>query len=86
MLVVQLLRTRWATVIGIASAANHDWLTAHAVVPVAYGQGLLGRVQAASGGRVDAFIDLYGPDYVRLAVDLGVPRTRIETIISFGRG
>ncbi len=82
-LVVQLLKFRGAAVVGIASAANHAWLTAHGVVPVAYGEGLRSRVQAASGGRVDAFIDLYGPDYVRLAVDLGVPPDRIETIISF---
>jgi len=82
-LVVQLLKLRGAAVVGIASAANHAWLTAHGVVPVAYGEGLRSRVQAASGGRVDAFIDLYGPDYVRLAVDLGVPPDRIETIISF---
>ncbi len=82
-LVVQLLKLRGAAVVGIASAANHAWLTAHGVVPVAYGEGLRSRVLAASGGRVDAFIDLYGPDYVRLAVDLGVPPDRIETIISF---
>lgn len=82
-LVVQLLKLRGAAVVGIASAANHAWLTAHGVVPVAYGEGLRSRVLAAAGGRVDAFIDLYGPDYVRLAVDLGVPPDRIETIISF---
>ena len=32
---------------------------------------------------IDAFIDLFGPDYVQLAVDLGVAPERIDTIISF---
>jgi NADPH:quinone reductase-like Zn-dependent oxidoreductase len=81
--VVQLLRLRGATVLGIASAHNHDWLTGHGVEPIAYGDGLAERLRAAAPGGIDAFIDLFGPDYVRLAVDLGVPPERIETIISF---
>ena len=81
--VVQLLKVRGASVIGIASAANHAWLTAHGVTPVTYGDGLADRLKAAAPDGIDAFIDLFGPDYVRLAVDLGVPRDRIETIIAF---
>ena len=83
-IVVQLLSVRGARVIGIASAANHDWLTARGVTPVSYGAGLADRLRAAAPGGIDAFIDLFGPQYVRLAVELGVPRDRIETIISFG--
>ena len=82
-LVVQLLRLRGAAVIGIASPANHPWLAAHGVIPVGYGEDLAVRLRQAAGGEVDAFIDLFGPEYVRLAVELGVPRDRIETIISF---
>jgi NADPH:quinone reductase len=81
--VVQLLKVRGASVIGIASAANHAWLAAHGVTPVTYGDGLADRLRAAAPDGIDAFIDLFGPDYVRLAVDLGVPRDRIETIIAF---
>jgi len=81
--VVQLLKIRGASVIGIASEANHAWLTAHGVTPVAYGDGLADRLRAAAPDGIDAFIDLFGPDYIRLAVDLGVPRDRIETIIAF---
>jgi NADPH:quinone reductase len=80
--VVQLLRTKGATVLGIASASNHDWLAAHGVTPVAYGDGLADRLKAAAPNGIDAFIDLFGPEYVQLAVDLGVAPDRIETIIS----
>jgi NADPH:quinone reductase-like Zn-dependent oxidoreductase len=82
--VVQLLRTKGATVLGIASEPNHEWLVAHGVIPVAYGEGLADRLKAAApNGRIDAFIDLFGPDYVQLAVDLGIAKDRCETIISF---
>ena len=82
--VVQLLQIRGARVIGIASEANHTWLTARGVTPVAYGDGLADRLREAAPDGIDAFIDLFGPDYVKLAVDLGIKPDRIETIISFG--
>jgi NADPH2:quinone reductase len=81
--VVQLLAVRGATVLGIASAANADWLASKGAVPVTYGDGLAERLRAASPDGIDAFIDLFGPDYVQLAVDLGIARDRIETTISF---
>jgi NADPH:quinone reductase-like Zn-dependent oxidoreductase len=81
--VVQLLRTKGATVLGIASQPNHAWLVAHGVIPVAYGEGLADRLKAAAPDGIDAFIDLFGPEYVQLAVDLGIAKDRIETIISF---
>jgi NADPH:quinone reductase-like Zn-dependent oxidoreductase/FAD/FMN-containing dehydrogenase len=79
----QLLVHRGVRVLGIASTANADWLTAHGAVPVEYGDGLAGRLRAEAPGGIDAFIDLHGPEYVQLAVDLGVARDRIETIISY---
>jgi NADPH:quinone reductase-like Zn-dependent oxidoreductase len=80
---VQLLAVHGAHVLGIASPANADWLTAHDATPVPYGDGLAEALTAAAPDGIDAFIDLFGPDYVQLAVDLGIPRDRIETIISF---
>jgi NADPH:quinone reductase-like Zn-dependent oxidoreductase len=82
-LVVQLLRVKEAHVIGIASEPHHDWLQSHGVTPVSYGDGLKERIVARAPNGVDAFIDLFGPQYVYLAVELGVPRERIETIIAF---
>jgi NADPH:quinone reductase-like Zn-dependent oxidoreductase len=81
-LTVQLARRTGATVVGVASEANHDWLRAHGVVPVAHGDGLVDRIRAAAP-TVDAFIDLFGDGYVDAALALGVPPDRIDTIIDF---
>ncbi len=83
--VVQLLRLAGSRVLGIASDVNRDWLQAHDVEQVAYGDGLAERIKAAAPDGIDAFIDLYGPEYIDLAVELGVSPDRIETIISFER-
>lgn len=77
---VQLARRAGAEVIGIASLANHDWLTAHMVKPMAYGDGLADRLREA---QIDAFIDTHGDGYVKLAIELGVTPDRIQTIIDF---
>ncbi len=67
-------------VVAIASERNHAQLRAWGAVPVAYGDGLEERVRAAAPDGVQAFLDTYG-GYVPLAVALGVPVQRIETII-----
>jgi NADPH:quinone reductase len=81
--VVQLLALRNAKVLAIASPSNADWLRSHGAVPVPYGEGLAERLKAAAPQTIDSFIDLFGPKYVQLAVDLGIDRNRIETIASF---
>jgi NADPH:quinone reductase-like Zn-dependent oxidoreductase len=81
--VVQLAKAAGATVIGLASAANHDWLTSRGVIPLAYGDGVADRIRDASHGRVDAFIDTFGGGYVDLAIDLGVRPERINTIADY---
>ncbi|MBT2235352.1 NADP-dependent oxidoreductase [Nonomuraea sp. NEAU-A123] len=81
---VQLARDTGADVIGLASEANHQWLADHGAVPIAYGEGVADRIRAAArGGKVDAFIDAFGADYVEIALDLGVAPERIDTIINF---
>jgi NADPH:quinone reductase-like Zn-dependent oxidoreductase len=81
-LAVQLARRAGATVIGLASEAGFQWLAGHDVVPVAYGDGVADRIQQAAG-KVDAFIDTFGAGYVELALELGVDRSRIDTIANF---
>jgi NADPH:quinone reductase-like Zn-dependent oxidoreductase len=80
---VQLARNAGAKVIGLSSDANHKWLSDHGVIPVTYGDGVEDRIRAASGGKVDAFVDTFGGGYVELAVKLDVAPNRIDTIIDF---
>jgi NADPH:quinone reductase-like Zn-dependent oxidoreductase len=82
-LAVQLAKNAGATVIGLASEANHEWLAGLGVVPVTYGEGVAERIRSAAGGRVDAFIDTFGSGYVDLAIELGVQPDRIDTIIDW---
>jgi NADPH:quinone reductase-like Zn-dependent oxidoreductase len=77
---VQLATRAGAEVIGIASPANQQWLAAHGVKTESYGDDLANRLRKA---RIDAFIDTHGEGYVKLAVELGVPPDRIDTIIDF---
>jgi len=79
---VQLARRTGATVVGLASPVHHDWLAAHGVIPVSYGDGVADRIRQAAG-RVDAFIDTVGTGYVQLALDLGVAPDRVDTIADF---
>jgi NADPH:quinone reductase-like Zn-dependent oxidoreductase len=81
-LAVQLARNAGATVIGLAGDANHEWLSGHGVVPVAYGEGVADRIRAVAP-RIDAFLDTFGDGYVELALELGVKPDRIDTIIDF---
>lgn len=80
---VQLAVRTGATVIGLASESNHAWLRDHGVIPVTYGDGQAERIEAAGGGHLDAFIDTFGGGYVELAISLGVPPDRINTIADF---
>jgi NADPH:quinone reductase-like Zn-dependent oxidoreductase len=81
-LVVQLAKNAGAEVIGIASPANREWLAAHGAKQIAYGDGLAERLREAAD-RIDAFIDTFGGGYVKLAVEVGVDRSRINTIADF---
>ena len=80
---VQLLKVRGANVVGLASEVHHDWLREKGVTPVAYDEGVMQRILEATPVGIDAFIDLFGPEYVELAVELDVPPAKIETIIAY---
>jgi NADPH:quinone reductase-like Zn-dependent oxidoreductase len=80
---VQLAHLTGAKVIGLASERNHAWLSAHGAIPVTYGDGQAERLREAAGGPIDAFIDTFGGGYVDLALELGVPKERINTIADF---
>ena len=47
-IVVQLARNIGARVIGLASESNHQWISKHGGIPVAYGEGMATRIKAAA--------------------------------------
>jgi NADPH:quinone reductase-like Zn-dependent oxidoreductase len=83
-LTIQLARLAGAVVIGLAGEANHQWLLEHGAIPVAYGEGVVGRIREVSDDNVNAFIDTFGGGYVAIAIDeLGVAPDRVDTIIDW---
>jgi NADPH:quinone reductase-like Zn-dependent oxidoreductase len=73
-----------ARVIALAGERHHGWLRERGAVPVAYGDGVAERITAAAKAKpVAAFIDLVGRGYVELALELGVAKDRIDTIVDF---
>lgn len=83
-LTVQLARLAGAAVIGLAGESNHQWLLEHGAIPVAYGDGVAGRIREVTDDHVDALIDTFGGGYVALAIEeLGVTPQRVDTIIDW---
>ena len=78
---VQLALRTGARVIGIAGPENHRWLTSLGAIAVSHGAGLADRLRAAAPEGIAALADVHGLGYVDLAIELGVPVSRINTII-----
>ena len=78
---VQYAVARGARVVGIAGAANAEFVRSLGAVPVAYGEGIRERVLKATEGRVTKFLDCYGGDYVSLAFSLGLKGKDIGTLV-----
>ncbi|MER7450372.1 NADP-dependent oxidoreductase [Nocardia beijingensis] len=79
-LAAQLARLRGATVIGTVGPHNFDFARSLGITPVLHGRGLAERLRAAAPNGVDAFIDTFGGGNVQVAIDLGIPPQRINTI------
>jgi NADPH:quinone reductase len=79
---VQLVRERGARVIALASPAHREFLEGLGATVVDYRpqDRLAERVRAAAPEGVAAWIDTFGGGYVDLAVQLGVPPQRINTV------
>ncbi|MER7848270.1 NADP-dependent oxidoreductase [Kitasatospora sp. NPDC096077] len=80
---VQLARARGAVVIGTASERNHDYLRGLGAIPVAYGEGLVGRVRAVAPQGVDAAFDAAGRGALAASVELVADRDRIGTVVDY---
>jgi NADPH:quinone reductase-like Zn-dependent oxidoreductase len=80
---VQLAVARGARVIGTASPANHDYLRSLGAEPVAYGEGLAGRVRALAPGGVDAALDVAGSGVLPELIELAGGPEHVVTIADF---
>ena len=81
---VQLAVVRGARVIGTASPANHDYLRSLGAEPVAYGEGLAGRVRALAPDGVDAALDVAGSGVLPELIELADGPEYVVTIADFG--
>ena len=78
---VQLAVQRGAAVIGIAGESSLDRIRSLGAVAVAYGEGMEARVRAAAPSPVSKLLDCRGPEYVDLALALGLAPDAIATIV-----
>jgi NADPH:quinone reductase-like Zn-dependent oxidoreductase len=83
---VQLAVARGARVIASASHANHDYLREIKATPVLYGEGVVDRVRAAAGGRIDAVFDVAGKTPVEDLVSLVPEPSQVVSIANFTAG
>ena len=83
---VQMAAARGARVIASAGQANQDYLREIGAIPVVYGEGVAGRVQAAAGGRVDAVFDVAGKTPVQELISLVSEPSQVLSIANFAAG
>src|SRR6202034_2259918 len=81
---VQLAVARGARVIGTASPANHEYLRSLGADPVAYGEGLVGRVRALAPGVVGLALDVAGSGVLPELIELAGGPQHVVTIADFG--
>jgi NADPH:quinone reductase-like Zn-dependent oxidoreductase len=80
---VQLAVARGARVIGTASPANHDYLRSLGAEPVAYGEGLAGRVRALAPDGVDVALDVAGSGVLPELIELAGGAGHVVTVADF---
>src|SRR6202046_2571063 len=80
---VQLAVVRGARVIGTPSPAHPDYLRSLGADPVAYGEGLAGRVRALAPDGVDAALDVAGSGVLPELIELAGGREHVVTIADF---
>lgn len=86
LMALQLAVGRGARVIATAREGRHGALRELGAEPVAYGEGLAGRVRALAPDGVDVALDTVGTDEaVDVSVELVADRSRIATIAAFSR-
>lgn len=82
-LTAQLCVLRGARVLGTAGPSNHALLRRLGIEPLRYGDLLADRLRAAAPEGLTAVLDTVGHGTVDLALALGVPADRINTIADY---
>lgn len=77
---IQLAAARGATVIGTASARNHEFVAGLGATPTTYGPGLGERVTALAPDGVDVVLDCAGSGSLPDLVDLAGSPDRVVTV------
>jgi NADPH:quinone reductase-like Zn-dependent oxidoreductase len=80
---VQFAVARGARVIGTAGPANHDYLRSLGAEPVAYGEGLAGRVRALAPDGVDLALDVAGSGVLTELIELAGGPEHVLTVADF---
>ncbi|MCW2753421.1 MAG: putative oxidoreductase [Marmoricola sp.] len=87
LMVIQLAKLRGARVIATASPRRHEALILLGAEPVAYGAGLLERVQVVAPDGIDVALDLIGSqEALETSLALVADRSRIASIANFSTG
>lgn len=82
-LTAQLCAVRGARVLGTASPRNHDLLRRLGIHPLAYGEALADDLRAAAPAGPTVVLDTVGHGTVDLALALGVPPERVNTVADY---
>lgn len=80
LLAAQLARLRGARVLGVAGLESAEILSGLGVEPVDYAGDLPARLRQLAPEGIAAVFDTHGGGYIQLAVDLGVPVSRINSV------
>lgn len=80
---VQLAVVRGATVIASASERNHELLSALGANPVAYGEGMVSRINVAAPQGVDAVFDVIGKTPVEDLIAIAPSPQQVVSIANF---
>ena len=80
----QMAIARGARVIASAGPDNQDYLREIGATPVLYGQGLVNRVRAVPGEKIDAVLDAVGKSAIEDLISLAPQPSQVVTIANYG--
>jgi NADPH:quinone reductase-like Zn-dependent oxidoreductase len=79
----QMAVARGARVIASAGQDNQDYLRQIGVTPVLYGPGLVDRVRAVAGAKIDAVLDVAGKSPIEDLISLAPEPSQVVSIANF---